>query len=386
MVRRQYREIISRIIRSRPYQVGEQIDWAILTGTLPQLPSDDAGLVLYLLRYAADEQYLSLLESYFDDVEHYHWALSSWVILAYTQRYTYDSQVLPSLRAAQEAIEGRFDDARRRLQKKLGRLLFTKKELLHSEPWFRGAKAWARQQFAGAEKHIRQHIQIRDRTAFMQEYEEKKLVQAHPNYFPTLIQGWLALPTREEKIQAGLGQLQWTFQTSLSLPIDEVAQSVKVLMDYVLSGEDPSVSDMIWGIIGTSFGVRRYVGTYLDWERLTDELFHLNEDRKDAAYHDLTRVLDCLGQANDEHYLAVLKPYLDHSHVNVRWTAARTIRDLIWHLAHYCSEVAFLMPELASDVLILREASTPPERWQVIKDRLEQLEHNARLYFHYYSI
>jgi hypothetical protein len=391
-VRDQYTQTLCRIIQSRPYQVGAQIGWATLTSALPHLPSGEGGtvgevgVVLYLLRYATDERYLSLLERYFDDVEHYHWAVSSWAILAYTQRYTYDKQVLPYLQEAQKVIEGRFDEVRRRVQKKLHRVVITRKEFLHNEPWFRSAKAWAMQQFAEAEQQIRQHVQVRDRRAFMRAYEENKLYQADPDYLPTLIQSWLALSSREEKLQGGLGRWRDTFHYSLSLPIDEVAQSVKILVDYVLSEEDPSLRSLIWGIIATAFEARRYVGTHLDWDRLADVLSRLNEDREDPQYHALINLLFCFGRANDTHSLERVKPFLDHHNIHVRRTAVEVIKDLLWHLAHYCPEATSLLIEAADTFKPQKGAPETPERWQMIKDRLEQLEHDIRPYFHYYSI
>lgn len=387
-VRERYWMTIDRILRSRPYQVGARTDWATLTNALPQLASADVSMVLYLLRYATDERYLSLLEQYFGDVEQGRWAISSWVILAYTQRYTYDTQVLPFLQEAEKNIEKGFASARRLLQEKPAGAQDTRearKEYLRKKVWQHTAQAWARQQFAEAEKHIRQQVQVRNRTAFMQEYEEKKLRQNDPNYLPTRIQGMLARPSREEKFRAGVRNLNETFLYAYSLPIDEIAHSVKVLMDYIFSGEDPSVNREIWWGLATAFDERVYVGTYLDWDRFTAVLSHLGKEEQGPYFYGLRAALVCLGRAPDEHPLDVLKPYLDHPNDFVRQTAAEAIRNLIWHLAHYCAEVGSLIAE-SGNILILQEASTPSERWQVIKGRLEQLEHDARPYFHYYSI
>ena len=137
-------------------------------------------MVLYLLRYATDERYLTLLESYFGNIEDYPWTISSWTILAFTQRYVYDTQVLPYLREAQEAIEKHFGEAQRRVQKKLGRVRITREEFLHSEPWFRGANAWVRQKFAEAELRIRQQVQLRPQGASHSVAEENERRRVKP--------------------------------------------------------------------------------------------------------------------------------------------------------------------------------------------------------------
>jgi len=389
-------QVMYRIIRSRPYPVGAQIDWGVLTSALPHLPTEKVWIVLYLLRYATDERYLSLLEQNFDDVDNYFWAISSWPILAYTQRYSYDSQVLPFLREPQETIEKRLGEARRQLQRKLHKVSITRKELLRADPWFRGANAWARQQFAEAEQRIRQQVQFRPQLAPQSIAEDNERRRTDPAYFPTQIQRWLATPTSKETFHS-LIRLRDTFEiegASHSLPIDEVARCVQVLMDYVLTAEDyvppgerQSVHLVIWQIIGLAFYVHRYVGTYLDWEMLEERLVFLNEKGDDPTFRfQLRCILGCFTDSNDEHALDVLKPYLDHPDGSVRETALEGIKHLIWHLAHYCAEVLPVVLEAENTLKRLEKMPDTPEKWQQIKACLEQEEHDARPYFHFYSI
>jgi hypothetical protein len=389
-----YRQVISRIIRSRPYSVGAQIDWGALTSALPHLPTEKVWMVLYLLRYATDERYLSLLERNFDNVDSY--AVSSWAILAYTQRYHYDPQVRPFLQEAQETILKRFDEAHRRVLYKLHKASIARKELLRADPWFRGANAWARQQFAEAEQRIRQHVQLRPQPAPQSVAEDNERRRIDPAYFPTQIQRWLATPTSKETFH-NLIRLRNTFEfggTSHSLPIDEVAHCVQVLMDYVLAAEDymppgerQSVHLVIWQIIGLAFYEHRYVGTYLDWEMLEERLVFLNEKGDDPTFRfQLRCILACFTNSNEEHALEVLKPYLDHPDGSVRETTLESLKDLIWHLAHYCAEALPAVIEAENTLKRLAKMAETPEKWQQIKACLEQEEHDARPYFHFYSI
>jgi hypothetical protein len=169
----------------------------------------------------------------------------------------------------------------------------------------------------------------------------------------------------------------------MSLPIDEVAETVQVLVDDALLGEDHRWA---WEAIATALQTRQYAGLYLDWDRLADVLPSLDDERSDPEFRALRGVLDCLSYAPEERFLNILWPYLDHPHRDVRIIAADGIEHLIRHLAHYCPEVTLLARQIEETPVFPSHIPKTPEAWQRLKERLERFAHDARPYVHYYSI
>jgi hypothetical protein len=236
-LRERYFRITGRLVASRPYTVGSHIDWETLIEQLPHLSSSEVLSVLYLLRYANDEKYLAVLERYFDDFGKHIQAINSWIILAYTQRYKYDAQVWPYLHTAQQAINESFSDWGKRMQQKTGRADITAEERRVSAKERRAARSWTMERLSETQEQIRQQVQIQDRTAYIY---TKAWNEQNPNYLPNQIQGWLALPEAKDRI-GPIGNLDWIFEQTLSIETDEMAQGVKVLVDYALTGEERSV-------------------------------------------------------------------------------------------------------------------------------------------------
>ena len=375
--RRNWLYILQKISKSRPHHIGSQVDWDAFARTLPTLVEKRAmHVALVLLCDANDARYLSVLEDYFDHPDHCGQAFTSWIALAYTERYTFDKRVFPYLHEAERIIGDRFAAERTHRRGEERASVQRTDPLVVDHPWtpvFPEARAWAMQQFALADERIRQEIQVRD-CRVSQKADEGGLL--------TFVQQQLAAPlSRREYNSKMVVPLLDTLTHNESFPIDGVARMVKVLVDSALESEEHRFA---WAPIAVAFETRRYVGTYLDWDRLVALLPSLDADRSDPKRDALRGVLGCLSNASEERFLDILQPYLDHPDHDVRVKAADCIDFLLRHLAHHCPEVIFLARQIMEGVS--PDHSETPEAWQRLKERLARLAHEARPYFHYYSI
>lgn len=384
-VRTAYTRVIRHLLLRRTYGVGTYITWDPLISQLPQLSLYEVQLVLFLLKYAEDARYLPLLESYFDDLDLGREAVDSWIHLMFTQHYTYDLQATTYLAKAEKTIRDQFGRWHLDISRHGGE---ARKSMLNRPPEKRQRKAWIQQVLDEAQEQIRQHVQVQDRRAEVRINVEQEHYKESPYYFPNKIRDWLAQPTREGKIAGRIGNLDWVFETDYTIPIEELAQTVQVLVDYALSGEDRHVASSIWDVLPFAFDNRRYAGMYLDWERLARVL--LTEGKAPGEFplsqRDQRHLLSYFGYAPDQRYLDLLYSFLLHPDLYLREVALVALERLLRHLAHYCPQSSLLSKE--ADKILQQRRTMPesPEKWTLLTNTLKMLEQDVRPYFHYYSI
>lgn len=381
LVRSAYTWAIRRILFSRPYQgMGTHIAWDPLIRQLPHLASsEEIRLVLFLLKYSQSEQYLPLLESYFGDAEQRRHAVSSWISLMATQHYTADQQAREYLHEARKLISRQYSNWHHQAWKS------GKKEGVIEQ---QAAKVWTQEVLAFAQERIEREVTLQDRRALEAAYYEQALYKEDPWYFPTQVKSWLALPTREEKLAGRIGNLDWVFEKQTSIPTDEIAQGVQVLVDYALTGGDRSVASTIWAVLPFAFETRIYVGTYLDWDQLASLLTDTASPSGNGCLtaEDQRHVLSYFGYAPHERYLDLLYSYLEHEDPFLRKVAVKALPSLLVHVAHYCPQAILLRGAVRETLKQQQELPDTPETWRLLRNTFQKLEQDIHPYFHYYKI
>ncbi len=374
-VRTLFLQTLNKIIMSRPYAVGRRIDWEALIQRLSHASWQEVRSILIMLKYANDEKYLLVLETYFSNPSLRPLAAKSWIPLAYYQIYGGDPRVWPYLENAYWMITGR--NAPVPLQEGKPYVDADREELIKELN-----KQWEQRPVDRIEmmqilSDTRQKIlhEVLVQRAGEQPVQEKSedIVT-----FVNLVRSWLQIPDKKIKIWEIQG-LHWSLEEELSLFIDDVAQVVGLLVHAACKEEDLRTRWAIWSVVHKAFLCRIYVGTYLDWQMLAEHLPQLASD-------ELRYVLFDYGYAPDESYFSVLEPYLEHSDSDVRSTAAQAICHLIYHVSRYSPQVSKYFQEASRAMEEMKETLDSPEYRDTIWLILHEFQQKARPHYKYYSI